>query len=86
MHTVQWQNAVIQQSIVSKRRFPIRAQNGDNSVRHYALLPCPPESQRAARRAFLAEADIHPIYYPADDHDQSIEHLLITLMEGGLDD
>jgi hypothetical protein len=64
----------------------IRAQNGDNSVRHYALLPCPPESQRAARRAFLAEADIHPIYYPADDHDQSIEHLLITLMEGGLDD
>jgi SIR2-like domain len=64
----------------------IRAQNGDNGVRHYAILPCPAENQRAARRAFLAEADIHPIYYPADDHDQSIEDLLITLMEGGLDE
>lgn len=64
----------------------IRNQNGDNGVRHYAFLPCPLENQRAARRAFLAEADIHPIYYPADDHDHNIEDLLITLMEGGLDD
>lgn len=64
----------------------IRAQNGGNGIRHYAFLPCPPVNQRAARRAFLAEADIHPIYYPADDHDQSIEDLLITLMEGGLDE
>ena len=64
----------------------IRAQNGDNGVRHYAFLPRPPENQRTARRAFLAEADIHPIYYPEGDHDQFIEDLLITLMEGGLDD
>jgi hypothetical protein len=64
----------------------IRAQNRDNGVRHYAFLPYPPENQRAARRAFLAEADIHPIYYPADEHDQCIEDLLITLVEGGLND
>ncbi|MBB4302128.1 hypothetical protein GGD81_001152 [Rhodobium orientis] len=64
----------------------IRAQNADAPVRHYAFLPCPVENDRAARRAFLAEAEIHPIYYPADDHDQYIEDLLITLMEGGLDD
>ena len=64
----------------------IRAANGDAPVRHYAFLPCPPENQRAERRAFLAEAEIHPIYYPPEDHDQSIEDLLITLMEGGLDD
>jgi len=64
----------------------IRLQNKDNGVRHYAFLPCPAENQRAARRAFLAEADIHPIYYPADDPDQCIEDLLIALVEGGLDE
>ena len=64
----------------------IRAQNAGAPVRHYAFLPLPTESERADRRAFLAEAEIHPIYYPADDHDQSIEDLLIALMEGGLDD
>lgn len=64
----------------------IRAQNAEAPVRHYALLPMPAENERAARRAFLAEAEIHPIYYPADDHDQYIEDILITLMEGGLDE
>jgi hypothetical protein len=64
----------------------IRAQNGEGAVRHYAFLPLPADHERAARRAFLAEAEIHPIYYPADDHDQYIEDLLITLMEGGLDE
>lgn len=52
--------------------------------RHYAFLPLPAEDQREARRQFLSEAEIHPIYYPADDHDQCIEDMLITLMEGGL--
>ena len=64
----------------------IRARSADAAVRHYAFLPLPPENDRAARRAFLADAEIHPIYYPADDHDQYIEDLLITLMEGGLDE
>jgi SIR2-like domain len=77
-------------SLQSDRTFTalreIRANNGGNGIRHYAFLPCPPENERRARRDFLAEADIHPIYYPAEDHDQSIEDLLITLIEGGLDD
>ncbi|MER9372084.1 SIR2 family protein [Mesorhizobium sp. M0491] len=77
-------------SLQSDRTFialrDIRAQNGDAPVRHYALLPLPNENERPARRAFLAEAEIHPIYYPADDHDSYIEDLLITLMEGGLGD
>lgn len=64
----------------------IRAQNTDAPVRHYAFLPLPTESERAARRAFLAEAEIHPIYYPASSHDQCIEDLLITLLGDGLDD
>lgn len=77
-------------SLQSDRTFEalreIRADSADAPVRHYAFLPTPPEDERQARRAFLAEAEIHPIYYPADDHDQCIEDLLITLMEGGLDD
>ncbi|BDV35766.1 SIR2 family protein [Methylocystis iwaonis] len=63
----------------------IRSNAPDTPVRHYAFLPCPPEAERPERRAFLADAEIHPIYYPPDDHDQSIEDLLISLMEGGLD-
>lgn len=64
----------------------IRTLNGEGAVRHYAFLPLPADHERADRRAFLADAEIHPIYYPADDHDQYIEDLLISLMEGGLDD
>jgi hypothetical protein len=54
--------------------------------RHYAFLPVPDDDAKAARRRELEQADIHPIWYPNDgDHDQHIEDLLITLMEGGLD-
>lgn len=53
--------------------------------RHYAFLPEPLEGEKAARRAFLGEANIHPIYYSADDPNGSLEDLLITLIEGGVD-
>jgi hypothetical protein len=36
MHTVQWQNAVIQQSIVSKRRFP-RQRSTIGLIAEYSL-------------------------------------------------
>ena len=52
---------------------------------HYAFLSLPEEG-RLERRQFLAEAGIHPIYYPVGEHDQSIEDLLITMHEGGLAD
>lgn len=52
--------------------------------RHYAFLAQPPDEQRAARRAFLGNAEIHPIYYPADDPSGGIEDLLLTLIEGGI--
>lgn len=64
----------------------IKQQSPGEPTRHYAFLPQPPDADRNVRRQFLAEAEIHPIYYPADDHDQGIEDLLIALMEGGLDD
>ena len=53
--------------------------------RHYAFLPLPDAQRREERRKFLSQAEIHPIYYPDGDHDQCIEDMLITLMEGGLD-
>lgn len=53
------------------------------AIRHYAFLPFPGDDGRPRRRANLREAEIHPIWYPPDDHDGSIEDLLITMMEGG---
>ena len=52
---------------------------------HYAFLPLPDEG-RLERRRFLDGAGIHPIYYPAGEHEQSIEDLLITMQQGGLPD
>lgn len=61
----------------------IREDANGEAVRHYALLPFPGQDKRAKRRAALSEAEIHPIYYPPDDHDAGIEDLLITMLEGG---
>ena len=63
----------------------IRARAQVQAAAHYAFLPLPADD-RMARRQFLAGAGIHPIYYPADTHDQSIEDLLVTMIEGGPDD
>jgi hypothetical protein len=52
--------------------------------RHFAFLPLTDEGDRESRRTELGRADIHPIWYPPEDHDQAIEDLLISLMEGGL--
>ncbi len=52
--------------------------------RHYAFLQLPEPDQREDRTRLLSDAEIYPIYYPAGDHDQHIEDMLITLMEGGL--
>lgn len=49
---------------------------------HFAFLPQPEDEERLARREFLADAGIHPIYYPRGDHDLMVESLLIALMEG----
>jgi len=54
--------------------------------RHYAFLPLSEGMDREARRNELGQADIHPIWYPPEDHDQAIEDLLISLMEGGFHD
>ena len=53
-----------------------------NRAPHYAFLPQPEDSDRLARRGFLDEAGIQPIYYPQGDHDLLIESLLIALLDG----
>ncbi len=57
-----------------------------DAPRHYAFVPFVDGMDREARRNELARADIHPIWYPPEDHDQAIEDLLISLMEGGFHD
>lgn len=55
-----------------------------NSVRHYAFLSLNEEDDRLERRDQLADANVFPIWYPADDdHDEVIEALLLK-MKGGL--
>jgi hypothetical protein len=63
----------------------LRARAVVQPPRHFAFLPYPSADQRKQRRQLLSEAEIHPIYYPANNHDQCIEDLLVTLTEGGLD-
>lgn len=61
----------------------VQANGHDNIARHYAFLPLPESNEeKIARRNLLAECNIYPIWYPAGTHDESIEALLLALMEG----
>ncbi|MDD2669855.1 MULTISPECIES: SIR2 family protein [Zoogloea] len=60
----------------------VHANGHDNIARHYAFLPVPgSDAERIARRDALIECNVYPIWYPAGSHDESIEALLLTLME-----
>lgn len=60
----------------------VRANGHDNIARHYAFLPVPgSDAERIARRDALIECNVYPIWYPAGTHDESIEALLLALME-----
>jgi hypothetical protein len=49
---------------------------------HYAFLPLPNTNQdRVKREHELSQHHIYPIWYPSDDHDESITALLIKLRE-----
>jgi len=68
--------------LVSEIAAFVEAQGHQNCSRHYALLAYhEDEATRQARRAALARCNIYPIWYPADEHDESIEALLYKLME-----
>ncbi|MFV7436601.1 SIR2 family protein [Pseudomonas vlassakiae] len=60
----------------------VQANGHDNVARHYAFLPAPVDgAERIARRDALIECNVYPIWYPAGTHDESIEALLLALME-----
>jgi hypothetical protein len=59
------------------------AEGHERVPRHYALLSAPPdENTRRTWRTALANCNIYPIWYPEDDHDDSIEALLYCLADG----
>lgn len=65
-----------------KTMIEIVNENGASSLpRHYAFLSLDETEDRVARKKNLAQANIFPIWYPNDDHDESIEALLIKLKE-----
>lgn len=49
--------------------------------RHYTLLELKDSDDRVARKKALASANIFPIWYPEDDHEESIEALFLKLLE-----
>lgn len=60
----------------------VQANGHDNIARHYAFLPMPGnDEEKNARRDALVACNVYPIWYPAGAHDESIEALLLALMD-----
>jgi hypothetical protein len=71
----------VDRTLTAMRAF-VQANGHDNVARHYAFLPAPIDNaERIARRDALIECNVYPIWYPAGAHDESIEALLLALME-----
>jgi SIR2-like domain len=49
---------------------------------HFAIAELKDSDDRAARRKVLAEANIFPIWYPQDQHDEAMEALMLKLADG----
>ncbi|HEX8454120.1 MAG TPA: SIR2 family protein [Longimicrobium sp.] len=59
----------------------VAEEGGANLPRHYALMELADGVDRVARTKELATSNIFPIWYPAGEHDESIEALLVALTE-----
>ncbi|MBG0875054.1 SIR2 family protein [Burkholderia sp. 9777_1386] len=71
----------VDRTLTAMRTF-VQANGHDNVARHYAFLPVPgSDAERIARRDALIECNVYPMWYPAGAHDESIEALLLALME-----
>ncbi len=66
----------------------IKAMNESAGLRHYTLLADPGQANRTTRHTELNRAEIHPIWYPVEnhetDHDMWLEDLLFALDGGPL--
>ncbi len=57
-------------------------ENGSETLpRHYAFLEYRNDIDRVARKKELAKANIFPIWYPEDEHDESMEALFLKLLD-----
>ncbi|MBV2134073.1 SIR2 family protein [Pseudomonas sp. MAP12] len=60
----------------------VTAEGAHTLPQHYAFLELKDGVDRVERKKALARANIFPIWYPEGEHDESIEALLLALMEG----
>jgi hypothetical protein len=60
----------------------VAKEGADTLPQHYAFLELKEGVDRVDRKKALARANIFPIWYPEGEHDESIEALLLALMEG----
>lgn len=72
----------VDRTIKCLRKF-VSEKGANSAVRHYAFIPVSDDNNaRIARKNELAEANIFPIWYPADeDHDECLMALLEKLVE-----
>ena len=56
-------------------------EGADTLPQHYAFLELKKGIDRIERKKALAKANIFPIWYPEGEHDESIESLLLALLE-----
>ncbi len=69
-----------------KTMIKIVTEQGRSAVPHYAFIGLNDKAERLYRRDELAKANIHPIWYDANDnHDECIEALLLKLADGILE-
>lgn len=61
----------------------VAAEGAHTLPQHYAFLELKDGIDRVERKKGLAKANIFPIWYPEGEHDESIEALLLALMENG---
>lgn len=61
----------------------VAAEGAHTLPQHYAFLELKDGFDRVERKKTLARANIFPIWYPEGEHDESIEALLLALMEDG---
>lgn len=59
----------------------VAAEGAHTLPQHYAFLELKEGVDRVERKKALAKANIFPIWYPEGEHDESIESLLLALME-----
>jgi hypothetical protein len=60
----------------------VLAKGHENSARHYAFLRAPNNQESINQRSQqLAQANIYPLWYSGEDHDQAIESFLQKLAE-----